>query len=345
MKKSLGPDVRLAVTVHSGSMKPENIARALPPPPVIRLAHKSGAQGDNNLIGGRGIKQLDPSSAPALLVSYVYLEPFIKTQKLYAYRDWSLDCGAHSAHNSGTAIDHEAFIERARELLATDPTLTEVFALDVIGDWRASIKNAEYMWKKGVPGIPAFHHGEPWDVLLGIARDYPKIAVGGMGGLNFNTKLRWMGECFSRVWPKRIHGFGQGSERAIMTLPFHSVDATNWEVGACKFGNWRSFGRMSVRGSSQNLRAEVEHYLKMERAARSRWAKEMALLDSLDDAPSVRLALAKDQNPDTSPKSYVRIMSALGKSTPPSVRLAVADTKGGRNPRRFSTALGKKGTK
>ena len=38
---------------------------------------------------------------------------------------------------------------------------------------------------------------------------------------------------------------------------------------------------MSVRGSNQNLRAEVEYYLKLEREVQARWEKEMEKLEEL----------------------------------------------------------------
>jgi hypothetical protein len=132
------------------------------------------------------------------------------------------------------------------------------------------------MWRQGVKAIPCFHAGEPEHVLMEMARQYPKIALGGMVGLGMKGKIKFMEQCFARVWPKPIHGFGQGSERVIMRLPFHSVDATNWELGPTKFGRWQSFGRMSVRGNKQNLRTEVEFYLELERKANEKWAREMA---------------------------------------------------------------------
>jgi CO/xanthine dehydrogenase Mo-binding subunit len=74
-------------------------------------------------------------------------------------------------------------------------------------------------------------------------------------------------------------------------LPFHSVDATNWEIRPCQFGEWEWFGdKLSIRGSDQPLRAEVEAYLKRERVARERWRKEMELLQDTD-APTIRLAV------------------------------------------------------
>ena len=258
------PSVRLALTISEsdgGAMRSTNLERA---------------------VNGSG-------EAPALLVSYVYLEPFLKNQHRYLYRDWVLDSGAFSAHNSGRTISLDKYIDTARRLLDADPTLSEVFALDVIGDGKASLKNCEAMWKAGIAAIPCFHRGTPEAELKHIAKDYPKIALGGVALLKGAAKMKFAQQAFARVWPCRIHGFGFGSESQVMALPWHSVDATNWELGPCKFGRWQSFGQMSVRGSNQNLRAEVEWYLRLEARARKKWAQQMAELDARC-APVVRLA-------------------------------------------------------
>ena len=240
-------------------------------------------------------RTLRMSLKPALLVSYVYLDKFLEHQEEYNYRNWSLDSGAFSAHNSGTAIDLNEYIKVCKRLLKEDKTLVEVFALDVIGDHKASLRNAEIMWAAGVPAIPTYHIGEPVDALLHIAKTYPKIAIGGVANIKGTVKTKFAQACFSRVWPKMVHGFGFGSEAHILQFPFHSVDATNWELGPCAFGRWASFGNMSVRGSTQNLRAEVEHYLRLEQKAQQRWRKEMDLLSSLP-GPTLRLASAVVRN-------------------------------------------------
>jgi hypothetical protein len=204
-----------------------------------------------------------------------------------------MDSGAFSAHNSGVEIKLQDYIECCKRLIVEDVTLTEVFALDVIGDWKASLKNAKEMWRQGVPAIPCFHFGEPWDVLVGLAKDYPKIAIGGCVGKRGLGKNEFAGQCFARVWPKAVHGFGFGSEKSVMMFPWHSVDATNWELAPCKFGHWKAFDgqRVSVRGSSQNLKLEVQWYLELEQKARNRWRKEMEKIAHV--GPAIRLALAQ----------------------------------------------------
>jgi hypothetical protein len=269
---------------------------------------------------------------PALLVSFVYLAGFLKNQKRYHYRDWVLDSGAFSAHNSGVEIQLQSYIDTCKRLLDEDPTLTEVFGLDVIGNHVASMRNVEEMWRQGVPAIPCYHRGTPWEELKAIARDFPKIALGGVAMLRGKEKMRFAEQAFNLVWPKKIHGFGFGSESQVLALPFHSVDATNWEVGPCRFGRWAQFGQMSVRGSSQNLRGEVEAYLQMERKAQFRWRKEMEQLRRLDektlsgdkDCPlSIRLAHSAQLRPGREGNIGLEAKYAQQRGTEPSVRLSL----------------------
>ena len=281
---------------QKGANSADHLASVIP---SVRLAHTPGAQGDNSLAGQRGVDQIPEGSAPALLVSYFYLAPFEKNRHRFRFRDWALDSGAFSAHNSGATIDLGAFADAALRLLAEDPLLAEVYSLDVIGDWRASLRNTEELWRRGVPAIPTFHFGEPEDVLLSLARDYPKVAIGGAVGLELRKKRRFAEQCFARVWPKKLHGFGYGSKRDIMDLPWHSVDATNWEMGPCAWGVWRSLGVVSVRGSTQNLRAEVEWYLDLERKARRKWAAAWAKFGEEPGPPALRLGCAQNRQTQT----------------------------------------------
>jgi hypothetical protein len=316
------PKVRLALSGQAGEetgknkvIRPKALGEAYP---QIKLAHISGAQGDNNLLGQRGIEALPEGRRPALLISYYYLEGFLKNQSKYCYRDWVMDSGAFSAFNSGKVINLQDYIDCCKKLLIEDSTLTEVYSLDVIGDWKASLKNVEEMWKQGVPAIPCFHYGEPWDLLIGLAKDYPKIALGGFisSTEDGHTRTRrdrskFAGQCFARVWPKKIHGFGCGTEKLLMELPFHSADATGWEIRPCKYGIWNAFGgeRVSVKGSTQNLRAEIEWYLDLEERIQLRWKKEMALLETQDpqqslQSPTVRLADETDSRTEAKIEAF-----------------------------------------
>lgn len=223
---------------------------------------------------------LEHTERPSILVSNYHLKPFIEHRDKMGFRDWSLDSGAFSAHMSGAQISLPQYIKTCRHFMATDPSLTEMFSLDVIGDWKASLKNCEAMWKAGVPAIPTYHRGEPLHVLKEMARQYPKIALGGVARMPVQTKIKWAGQCFSHVWPKRIHGLGFGSEQLVLGLPFHSVDATSWLFETTGFYRWHAYnGRFPLTGSDQQMRPEVEWYLRLEARARAKWGRELARME------------------------------------------------------------------
>lgn len=243
--------------------------------------------------------EIKQETYPALLVAYVQLHLFEKFRHTYHFRDWVMDSGAFSAFNSGAEIKLQDFIDCCKRYRERDPSLTEIYALDVIGDWKASLHNTEEMWRQGVEAIPCYHWGEPWDVLVGMARDYPKVALGGVAQLRSPQKVRdWVGQCFARIWPKKVHGFAMGTEKAIMSMPFHSTDATNWELRPRKFGIYDYFGRGSripVRGGARNLKLEILRYLDMEKRAREKWRKQMKEIGCEGKAPTIRFASADGQ--------------------------------------------------
>lgn len=225
------------------------------------------------------------SDMPALLASYHYLRDWLAIEPQCQFRDWVMDSGAFSAHSLGVKIELRAYMETALELLANDPKLTEVFALDVIGDHEAGRRNAEKMQEAGIPVIPCYHVGEPKELLHYYCKHWPKVALGGAVG--YRRKLEWARLCFKEVWPHKLHGFGYGSEEHILALPWHSVDASNWEIGPTKFGRWLAYGQrgrrvaMSVRGTGQDLRCEVERYLRLEKRAARQWATRYRELEDV----------------------------------------------------------------
>src|SRR4051812_36425404 len=62
---------------------------------------------------------------PALLVSYVYLDFFMKVRPELSFRDWVMDSGAFSAYNSGSEIKLQDYIKTCKQYLENDPQLTE----------------------------------------------------------------------------------------------------------------------------------------------------------------------------------------------------------------------------
>lgn len=295
-KKQDSPSVRLAVTDDGMPSKRSRYPKALGP--ELRLAHVPGAQGDNSLLGQRGVPQLPKESWPALLVSYWYIKGFLERQSEYAYRDWMLDSGAFSAYNSGKPIDLQEYIDFCLDIKAKDETLVEIIALDVIGSGEGSLKNAWEMKRQGVDAMPVFHIGEDWEILKEYGKNWDKVGLSCRFGEPVKESMRFYEQCFARIWPKKCHSFGWVGEKMLMTFPFHSSDSADWEIKPCQFGTWRAFGAkgstayMNVRGSKQNLRVEVEWYLDLERRLREKWRKQMEQLDALPSvSPTVRLVV------------------------------------------------------
>jgi hypothetical protein len=221
--------------------------------------------------------------SPALLVSYVIIDDVLKEMPNLVFRDWVLDSGAYSAFTLGKEIRLQDYIDFCKRMRGIDRPPTEVFALDVIGDWKGSLKNTEEMWRQGVEAVPCYHEGEPWHVLQTMAREYPKIALGGMVGAPGNRKLKWVKECFARVWPKRIHGFGVFNQQILHAVPFESVDSANWAYPMIG-GNWIGIGHgkwvvLRTR-KTYDLRAEVRYYMKLERKLKFLWRRELAAIGS-----------------------------------------------------------------
>lgn len=245
---------------------------------IIRLA-----------VGGGNVERIGLSDAqhqPGILVSYYFRKNFEKIKPEINYRDWVMDSGAYSAWNAGAIIDLKEFIEYCKFMKEFDPKLTEIFALDVIGDHVLSLKNTEAMWAEGIEAIPCYHIGEPWSALMHMAKNYPKIALGGVARMKGKQKLDWARKCMNAVWPKKVHGFGFGSEPCVMAAPFHSVDATSWSTRPQRFGQWQSLGLAAAKDSlplrrNHQLQLEVAWYLELEQRAKHRWEKQLQELENL----------------------------------------------------------------
>jgi hypothetical protein len=153
----------------------------------------------------------------------------------------------------------------------------------VIGDWKASMANYEKMANAGVSFIPVYHIGDPESMLVELAQQFPRIGIGGMADQVAGRKLKWGRQVFARVWPKAIHGLGCASDDILLALPFHSADATSWELGPTRWGRWKAFdANLSVRGNKQNLEPEIAYYQKLERRARERWHRTWAELGEIE---------------------------------------------------------------
>ena len=226
-----------------------------------------------------GASEMDAS----LLTSFVFLRSFQNKRADVPMRSWALDSGAFTAHNSGKAIDLREYIRTAKELQSQDTLLWDVFALDVIGDAKASLNNANKMRQAGVEAIPTFHFGSDLNDLKHIAKDFPKIALGGLAAkragnhgqqVSKSEKYVFLQRCFEVIWPTRIHLFGCTDEKLLLTFPAESADSTSWHLQPSRYGLWKNMGRLrGVRGKAlqSGIRGQIRYCLDVEKQVQGKW--------------------------------------------------------------------------
>ena len=240
---------------------------------------------------------------PSLLVSYAHLRRNgIIPLPGRAFDEWVLDSGAYTAANTGEVIDVELFIQFARDAAARDVRLRHVFALDVIGNAEASLKNALKAQAEGVRVIPTWHAGEPIEFAQEMKLKFPRIALGGLVArlrnnraqkLSTREKIRHATNFFNAVWPAWVHGFGCTGDEIMDEFPFSSVDSTTWNLRPSMYGSWKTYGRLPLRFSSSlrgSLRTEIEFFMRRESRHDSIWRRELALVGC--DRFRVRFACA-----------------------------------------------------
>lgn len=250
-----------------------------------------------SIAGNPGVESLirsDPAdyhvSEFPVLFSFAYHRviwgPILQQSKVESF---AVDSGAFTAHRQGKPITLDAYCEFVKGLNG-DPRIKEIYALDVIGDWKASLANTKQMWKQGIEAIPCWHVGEPIDLLKGLARDYPKIAIGGFARRRRHEKMQWLATVFAAVWPCRIHAFGLHSEPMMRAYPLESVDASSW-TSTVQFNSWTSMNRsrFALPGAARhrNVRAEVASYVALSRDLRTWWKAR------LGSGPDPRIADAR----------------------------------------------------
>src|SRR5690349_8474093 len=109
---------------------------------------------------------------PSFLIAYPFL-PEWKPNNMH-YESWILDSGAWSVWNAGGSVDFYDYIFKCYEVLESPNPPSQIFALDVIGNYEESLANTELMWEAGIEATPTFHLGEPWSQLELLCSRYPR---------------------------------------------------------------------------------------------------------------------------------------------------------------------------
>jgi hypothetical protein len=176
-----------------------------------------------------------PASYP-VLESYAYL-PLVKHQLRREHPDFFLDSGAFTAWSQGKEVDLEEYCDF---ILEHKDKVTCYAGLDVIGDYKATIKNVDRMIARGLMPIPTFHYGEPYFVLDEYKK-FPYIAIGGIVRLARPSMYAFFDQAWNHLVDEngeavtKVHGFGLTVDEAMLRYPWYSVDSTTWLNGG-KFG-------------------------------------------------------------------------------------------------------------
>ena len=192
---------------------------------------------------------MTPPPALNLLVSYPYMKPdVIKGLKACgpALR-FLLDCGAYTAWSSGNPVNLD---EYCRFLENPPVPLWRYFALDVIGDGDATLRNYETMLKRGFNPLPIFTPGDPLAVM---DRYYETSDVVGVGGLNaLGSGHNYVRTVYGHAAGRKLHLLGYATVGHIKALRPYMCDASTWEAGArfAQLNLYMGNGRMAVLDKS-----------------------------------------------------------------------------------------------
>ena len=146
----------------------------------------------------------------------------------------ALDSGAYSVWRRRSRVDIGAYADYC---LAMEDRLDWYANLDVIGDWRSTLRNQAALERRGLRPVPVFHLGEPWGVLEDLVSGYERVGIGRGPGMKFPALWPALEEVFSRYSDDEgaplcmFHGFRMTERRVIARFPFESVDSTTWIAG------------------------------------------------------------------------------------------------------------------
>lgn len=171
-----------------------------------------------------------------LLSSYAFFAdadlPALLGQYMDVPVELFIDSGAYSVMAAGHVLDPAAYTR----WVATNGKGAKLIAgPDVIGDPAATELATAKMAKElpGMPILPTFHVGEPWDYLERYVAQYPYVALGGMVPYVRNIRVleEWLKKAFKRIpTGTKVHAFGVTMPEVLSAYPWTSSDSTSWTV-------------------------------------------------------------------------------------------------------------------
>lgn len=173
-----------------------------------------------------------------ILETFYYARNNPQVQRLLSIpKNFLLDSGAFTfMQDAKRAVDWDAYLEEYAEFVVRHK-VSLFFELDI--DALVGLAEVERLRAKlerltGRRPIPVWHYGRGKDYFIGMCRDYPYVAIGGLVGekatINFEQYFPWfIGTAHTSG--AKIHGLGYTKINGLKRYHFDSVDSTSWLHG------------------------------------------------------------------------------------------------------------------
>jgi hypothetical protein len=171
---------------------------------------------------------IDTDARVNLLVAYPYWNaPFNAWIKQHsADVRLLIDSGAFTAWRGGKVIELDDYC-RFLEALPVHPW--RYFALDVVGDPAATMRNFEAMIRRGFKPVPIFTRGEDVSVLEDYYKHSDVVGIGGLVGTP--KKKPFVNGVMKRIGKRRVHFLGFTGEDYLKFYRPYMCDSNSWDYG------------------------------------------------------------------------------------------------------------------
>jgi len=191
-----------------------------------------------------------------------------------------LDSGAFSVMTGKALIDIDEYID----FIKKHRNNIHIYAnLDVIGDYKKTAENQQYMESKGLNPLPTFHYKTDYDILKKMITKYDYIGLGGLVPIAMKRKImkKHLDNCFNIIKDKcKVHGWGVTNKDLLFKYPFYSIDSTShikwsafrWDI----YNDGLKMKKKRMLGSDTNvlLIRNAKSILKMVKQATQLWKRK-----------------------------------------------------------------------
>lgn len=190
-----------------------------------------------------------------------------------------LDNGAFSAWKKGKPLDFDGYVTWAEKWLK-HPAVDWCVIPDVIdGDAAANDEMLERWELPAALSVPVFHMHEPLSRLIGLALEYPRVALGSSGAFSDPGTREWwvrMSDMMTAVCDAdgmpytKLHGLRMLDTKISSRIPLSSADSCNVARNCGIDQKWN--GRYAPK--AQHVRAQVMMDRIERHASASHWSPD-----------------------------------------------------------------------